>query len=72
MFENVVGALLSVQFRPKDEIRCQQAEDSFYEQFGQPLPRWLTGPARFLSNLKTAKGSAAVPPLDRAGSTQDV
>jgi len=52
MYENVVAFLLwSEQLRVRSEPRCRQAEDNFYDQFGDPLPRWITGPMRFLGRL---------------------
>lgn len=74
MYENVVAIHLARQYRARSEIYRRQAEDRFYEQFSEPLPRWLTGPILFLSGRRTARnGIAAAPchPVDGPQATRE-
>lgn len=64
MYENVVAIHLARQFRARGEIYCRQAEDRFYEQFSEPLPRWLTGPILLLGGRRTARSGIAAAPSD--------
>ncbi|WP_420960921.1 hypothetical protein [Brucella sp. IR073] len=50
MRENVVASLLNTgRQRVKSEISNLQAEDAFYKEFGDPLPRWLRVLGRLLA-----------------------
>lgn len=56
MYENVVAAYLSRHLQAKSETCCRHAEDRFYKQFSDPLPRWITGAIRLIDDRKETKG----------------